>query len=340
MKILFAAETLYPVWGGSDVSARVLMTELSKEHEVHAVYMGDTFDVPFKIYPQEKRFLKGQWRRGVKLYSWWKSVVGAKIDEIKPDVLITQGLFMPASIEVAKEKGVKVVSFVRNTMHVSINGFIPVTLKYYSQYPYYWSLKKKFRKNLVKSDVVIANSSAIKKITDDALGTDCVVVYPFVKMKNYKVKSSKEYITMINPDVHKGYRIFREIAIRCPTKKFLVVGKDIVEEIPNIKVVPWVEDMKEVYSKTRMILLPSFWFEPCGRIQLEGLASLIPSVVSNKGGLPETVPLELVVKNLEDIDEWVAKIELVEGKDYSKELKRLSLKFDFSKQMEVLNGLF
>jgi glycosyltransferase involved in cell wall biosynthesis len=49
------------------------------------------------------------------------------------------------------------------------------------------------------------------------------------------------------------------------------------------------ERTKELLSQSEMLLVPSIWPEPFGRVAVEGMASGVPTIVSPYGGLPEVV---------------------------------------------------
>ncbi len=74
MKILLSAETLHPVLGGADISAKLLLSEIAKEHEVHALYIGEKFDAPYHLHPQKIKRHKGLWYRGFRLNKIWKKI--------------------------------------------------------------------------------------------------------------------------------------------------------------------------------------------------------------------------------------------------------------------------
>jgi glycosyltransferase involved in cell wall biosynthesis len=49
------------------------------------------------------------------------------------------------------------------------------------------------------------------------------------------------------------------------------------------------EKTKELLSQSEMLLVPSLWPEPFGRVAVEGMAAGVPTIVSPYGGLPEVV---------------------------------------------------
>ena len=341
MKILLSSETLYPFTGGGDVAFKNILEDLHRRgHEVHALYIGESFDTKINLHPQNIKKPIGQWYSSVALIKKWKQILDSKIKEINPDWVMTRDLFIPVSIEVAKKNNVKVLTLIRNTYHLSINAFMPFGLgqfKYYIQYPFYRYLKSYTKRFLKESDIICESTNFMKRLTEKEYGVKTKVFMSLIKMDKNKIDTTNEYITMINPAKHKGYDIFRKAAKKCPNKKFLVVGKNINEPIENIKVLPWTNNMKEdVYSQTRALCVPSLWAEPLGNVIQEGMAFLLPSIVSNKGGLPEGAIPDLVVHNYNDVDEWVEKFILVHEKDYTSQLRELRKEFSYEVQIKRL----
>lgn len=133
------------------------------------------------------------------------------------------------------------------------------------------------------------------------------------------------------------------------TKKFLAVGNaEKINEIrkrENIKYIPWVDDMKKIYSQTRITLVPSTWFEPFGRVVIESMSNGIPCIVSNRGGLPETVGNVGLVTDVNDTDSWVNSIRKLDDDSYYKKIsdramiqaKKFDLKIQYKKIENILN---
>ena len=59
--------------------------------------------------------------------------------------------------------------------------------------------------------------------------------------------------------------------------------------LPNVTLAPRVDDMREVYAQTKVLLVPSQWEEGYGRIASEAQFSGIPVIGSDRGGLPEAI---------------------------------------------------
>jgi glycosyltransferase involved in cell wall biosynthesis len=102
-------------------------------------------------------------------------------------------------------------------------------------------------------------------------------------------------VTMINPCAVKGLSIFLETAARMPDIEFGVVpgwgttGDDrhALERLPNIRILPRARNIDDVLARTRVLLMPSLWYEGFGLIVMEAMLRGIPVVSSDSGGLVE-----------------------------------------------------
>ena len=116
------------------------------------------------------------------------------------------------------------------------------------------------------------------------------------------------FITYINPSREKGLAFFArladELATHRPDIPMLVVesrgragalvaaghaaGLDLARHA-SIMTSPGAPHPRDIFANTRILLAPSLWLEPGGRVGAEALVNGIPPIVSDRGGLPETV---------------------------------------------------
>jgi glycosyltransferase involved in cell wall biosynthesis len=59
--------------------------------------------------------------------------------------------------------------------------------------------------------------------------------------------------------------------------------------LDNIQLAGWTDDMSVHYLRTRVIIMPSHWSEPFGRVAVEAGRYQIPTIATATGGLPEAV---------------------------------------------------
>ena len=102
-------------------------------------------------------------------------------------------------------------------------------------------------------------------------------------------------VTMINPCAVKGLSIFLALARRFPAYRFgalpgwgtTVADRRDLEACSNVELLPNAKNIDRVLKDTRILLVPSLWFEGFGLIVIEAMLRGIPVVASDSGGLPE-----------------------------------------------------
>lgn len=166
---------------------------------------------------------------------------------------------------------------------------------------------------------VVYNSNWVKDHFSFPLNS--FVFYPPCDPSYYNVCSNpiiNEYITLISLNYNKGVKQFYEIAKRMPERKFLgVSGNDpndqVLESIPNVRIIPNTTDIREVYKLTRLLLMPSL-HESWGRTATEAALNGIPVICTQTKGLRENMGKAAVyIKDRDDIEEWVRRIKSFDG---------------------------
>lgn len=124
-------------------------------------------------------------------------------------------------------------------------------------------------------------------------GTKGIVVHPPVWAEDYAVTPGYA-VTLINLMAEKGAAIFWRLAERNPDVPFLAVrggwGAQVIPpRLPmNVVLLENTPDMKEVYRRTRILLVPSD-YESFGRVAVEAAVSGIPVLASLTPGLRESM---------------------------------------------------
>ena len=116
---------------------------------------------------------------------------------------------------------------------------------------------------------------------------------------------SRAFVTFVHPALHKGLLLFARLAdmlgAHRPDIPVLLVqsgqsggslnaipGMDF-SRYPQIMAAPPVATPAEYFALTRILLVPSVWPEPFGRVAAEAMINGIPPLVSNRGALPQVV---------------------------------------------------
>jgi glycosyltransferase involved in cell wall biosynthesis len=116
---------------------------------------------------------------------------------------------------------------------------------------------------------------------------------------------SRAFLTFVHPAPHKGLWLFARLAdmlgSRRPDIPILVVQSGhsagaltAIREIdfakyPQIMAAPAVPTPAGYFALTRILLVPSVWEEPFGRVAAEAMINGIPPLVSERGSLPHVV---------------------------------------------------
>ena len=305
MRILLAHNSLYyPSLGGGDKSNRLLMEALAaRGHRVRVVARVEKFGEPAheKLLSEltargiavdaaagAVRFALG----GVEVHALTleprlRGYFEAQILEFDPDVIVTStddpGQLL---LEIAlRAPRARVVYLARATIAVP---FGPDS-----------SMANSTRTEaLRRADGVVGVSEYVARYVREFGGMDAIHV-PIALMEPGEVaclgRFENPYVSMVNPCAVKGISIFLALAERMPQVQFAAVpvwgtnAEDLaaLRRYANITVLAAVENIDELLSQTRIMLVPSLWAEARSRMIPEAMLRGIPVLASNIGGIPE-----------------------------------------------------
>ena len=201
------------------------------------------------------------------------------------------------------------------------------------------------RKKLLKSCYkIIFNSIWSKKRFLEGLENKFVnsnkllVFYQSATKSNVKVlKKKKNWITFVGKlNSAKGYDVFakaiKKILNKYPEWTAKVIGDEKREKIllnhKNAHILGFKphNDVINIFKKTSIAVACSRWDEPFGRTSLEASANGCAVIITNKGGLPETVTNAKIIKTL-NVKSLTKKIEeLIKNSKLRKNIQLLSIK--------------
>ena len=353
MKILF---TVYSSlgYGGAEVSMKLLAEGLKKRG--HDVIIASTGDYPgFKTY----KFMR--FRRFPLFYIhnlYLSSFLSNVIKKEKIDIIHAHDRStIPGAIIAAKRCGIKSVIHFRDYWFVCPKSSCLMSnykecyhcnlrnlLKCSSVLRLPWNLYKyiylKSIRNLLKqSDVKIAISSVISERLNSCNIKDSVVIPNPLTIENIKQSEHKGIIISFvgSLDYHKGIMNILKVIKEIQGVSFLIVGRGPLEtairkfirdnNLTNVDMLGYLpyNKIKEIYSKSDIVVFPSVWQEPFGRIAIEAMSFGIPVVGSNVGGIKNIIidgKTGFLVDPV-DIKGWKDKINLlVKDKDLRLKLGR------------------
>ena len=136
-----------------------------------------------------------------------------------------------------------------------------------------------------------------------------VVFQSTSKPAHIKISNKENWITFVGKlNRAKGYDVFGKSVVnilnKYPDWKAKIVGDERREEInfqhKNLDKLGFLKHDKvlEIFRKSSIAVVCSRWDEPFGRTSLEAAANGCAVIITNKGGLPETITNGIILKNL------------------------------------------
>ena len=193
---------------------------------------------------------------------------------------------------------------------------------------------------LQPNTVVLANSPTTAQLCSATYGKPIHYLLELINHDEYEcARDDPKYVTFVNPRTKKGLELIAEIARRMLHVQFLIVhgwsrsGYDqselsalrFLSELPNIHQRQNIADMRQVYSETRVLLVPSMWPESWARVIGEAQCSGIPVLVSDRGSSALQVGLGGVVLSYGNVELWTKTLDRVcRDKKYCGKLSQLA----------------
>jgi len=164
-----------------------------------------------------------------------------------------------------------------------------------------------------------------------------LVVYQSAKKQNIKINKKKKIITFVGKlNRSKGYDLFGNAVTKILNKykdwKAIVIGDELRDKLSfkheNLKIMGFLEhkNVIKIYKKTSIAVVCSRWDEPFGRTSLEASSNGCAVIISNKGGLPETITNGLILDKLNVNSVYKSIEKLIKNKNQRLDLQNLSIK--------------
>ena len=166
--------------------------------------------------------------------------------------------------------------------------------------------------------------------------TKLVVIKQSADTQKVDLKKKKKIITFVGKlNRAKGYDIFGStiIEILNDNKDWnaIVIGDEEREKLEfkhdrlNLLGFKNHEDVIKIFKKSSISVVCSRWEEPFGRTSLESASCGCAVIITNRGGLPETITNGVILKNLSKKTLYDAITNLIKNTKYRKEIQNLSL---------------
>lgn len=159
-------------------------------------------------------------------------------------------------------------------------------------------------------DLIITDTQATAQKYREELGYNVRPVGTFIDTaRAVAAERHPKNVTFINPSLEKGAGFVVQLAAVLqeinPNIVIEVVEsrgnwdkiRDIVlpsigydgRQLDNVKITPNTPDMRPIYARSKLLLVPSFWWDSGPRVIPEALANGIPVITSDYGGCPEVI---------------------------------------------------
>lgn len=165
----------------------------------------------------------------------------------------------------------------------------------------------------LNAELSVFNTEWVGKILDEP----GIVVHPPLEPARHFVPRTGKAVTLVNLQKNKGIRLFEELATRMPDVPFLgVLGTHgqqetrRLEQLPNVEIHPVTQDMREVWQKSRVVLMPS-GYESFGMVAAEACVSGIPVMANPTAGLVECLDEAGLFHPRDNPDAWEKTLRLL-----------------------------
>jgi glycosyltransferase involved in cell wall biosynthesis len=332
MRICYSLDNYDHASGGAALAARGLAHYLADlGHEVSilqpsqdADYTDGSIEVHSRklrrpyLYRQHDRDTLG-WNRQ------WHRTVDDYLDHNPTDLLITQNRLLYSSVDAAAARNIPTVVWAHAYRLFCPDQFFqrePLQQCHGNCAECIGGIFRQSQKDnhlayqhgLQQASLIIANSQYMARVIKHLTSRDAPVVYPTFDLDDWRQPGSpqRDHVLFIKPQERKGFSIFLDIARAMPEKAFVVAGKTkrsartALRKLDNVSTIEWSNEMRQVYARTQVLLGPSIWPEPFGRVFVEAASAGVPSITSNRGGIPEAVGLGgILIDDIHDLDAWV-----------------------------------
>ena len=163
------------------------------------------------------------------------------------------------------------------------------------------------------------------------------VIHQSINPKKVDINKKRKLITFAGKlNKAKGFDLFaiaiKKILNKHNDWKAIVIGDEPREKIlvnhKNLKIIGFQKhnEVLKYFEKSSIAVACSRWEEPFGRTSLEASSRGCAVIISNRGGLPETITNGVIVRNLNAKNIYKSINDLIKNKKKREELQRSSLK--------------
>jgi len=306
---------------GGIIALYEAVSVLTQAFEVR-IFSFDPAPAPEKLGELSSRtvFLPAPKSGGLRLVVDWNRMLRRAYDEAvenygRPDAIVAINDTLPV-LMLDETRQVKRIAFVQAYENFGVfcpQGSLAERLNGLKR-----SLKTglQSKKAIQTADLVVVNSHYVDRTVQSHFGTTRTkVIYPplskiFADSPAQSDPSAPFTVGFVTRSSGKNLPFVVALAEKMPEAKFKVFGNLTAPlmQPSNVELMGWFPNRREMFSKAEVWIVPSKWSEPFGMVSVEAQASGRSVFVSNRGGLPETVPTPDRVLSTFDRGLWARRI--------------------------------
>jgi glycosyltransferase involved in cell wall biosynthesis len=163
------------------------------------------------------------------------------------------------------------------------------------------------------------------------------VIHQSINKTKVDLRKKEKLITFVGKlNIAKGYDLFGTAIVKILNKhkdwKANVIGDEAREKLlfnhKNLSLLGFQEHAKvlNIFKRTSIAVACSRWEEPFGRTSLEASSRGCAVIISDRGGLPETITNGIIIRKLISKNIYTAIDDLIKNKNKIKKIQKLSIK--------------
>lgn len=159
-------------------------------------------------------------------------------------------------------------------------------------------------------DLILTDSQATADMYREEVGYIAKPVGKFIAPESFVAEHhERKRLLFVNPSWQKGASVFVQLAEKLDRER-PDIELEVVEAradwpavlretsrkmgkqrsaLSNVTVTANTSDMRGPYSRARVVVAPSLWWESSGRVLAEAMLNGIPALITNRGGMPEMI---------------------------------------------------
>lgn len=296
-------------------------------------------------------------------------------EEIKPDIIHTNNLFYisPLIWKLASSMNIKIVHTIRDywgicpkttlldrNNHICRNKKKLCKMHHYNYKSFtknvdFVTAPSKFTLDLYKEEDLFVTTPGC--VIPNAIDIDLKEHNEIITLRKKRQSDCIKFLFIGSLHEHKGIRFLIEtfMSIENDNIKLIICGdgplKDFVREKCEIdKRISFLgtvfkEDKDKVLKSCDIMIIPSIWYEPFGRVVIEAYKYGLPVIACKIGGINEllqdTISIGVEANNSIDLKEAILKfINRETVKKYLKDMENNLINYDLDEQIKSFNKIY